>query len=157
MTREQFDAKIARTPGKLGNLFPAVPHHVLCAMGYTVTGFTERREPVISDRPFYCKTLGLDLPARSIMGTRVVIETSTVEGVTATMHVEVRLLFREGDTEHMLWEVDGLPSSTITIERRDSRHATASAAFNRIPDVIAAPPGIQSASALGPMRCSALL
>jgi 2,4-diaminopentanoate dehydrogenase len=157
MSRDEFEDKVVNTPGKLGNLFPTVPHHVLSAMGYTVTGFREWREPVISDRPFHCRTLNLDLPVGSIMGTRVVIETDTAEGVRATMHVEVRLLFREGETEHMMWEVDGLPSSTITIERRDSRHATASAAFNRIPDAIAGPPGIQPASALGPMRHSSLL
>jgi 2,4-diaminopentanoate dehydrogenase len=157
MTPEQFEEKVVKVPGKLGNLFPTVLHHVLSAMGYTVTGFTEWREAVISDRPFHCKVLDLHLPAGSIMGTRVIIESTTAEEIKATMHVEVRLLFREGETEHMMWEVDGMPSATITIERRNSFHATASAAFNRIPDAIAAPPGVQAASALGPMRHSTLL
>ena len=71
--------------------------------------------------------------------------------------MEVRPLYIEGEVEHMMWDIDAMPSSKITVERRDSRHATASSMFNRIPDVIAAPPGIQLISRLGPMRHTALV
>ena len=69
--------------------------------------------------------------------------------------MEVRPLYIEGEVEHMMWEIDGMPSSKITVERGNSTHATASPLFNRIPDVIAAPPGIQLVYQLGPMRHTA--
>ncbi|MCY4426561.1 MAG: hypothetical protein OXC05_05965 [Halieaceae bacterium] len=43
-----------------------------------------------------------------------------------------------------------------TVQRDDSAYATASSLFNRIPDVVAAPPGIQTLSQLGPMKHTAL-
>ena len=64
---------------------------------------------------------------------------------------------RPGEVEHMLWTVEGRPSLTITTERRDSAHATAGSFFNRIPDVIAAPPGIVTISEMGPLKHTALI
>jgi 2,4-diaminopentanoate dehydrogenase len=43
------------------------------------------------------------------------------------------------------------------VERDDSVHASASSLFNRILDVIAAPPGVQEIYKLGIMKHSALL
>ncbi len=72
------------------------------------------------------------------------------------MHVELRLLL-EGEREHTKWQVDGRPPCTITIDRRDSVHHSAAALFNRIPDVVSAPAGIQLVSQLGVMKPSTLL
>ena len=52
--------------------------------------------------------------------------------------------------------MDGLPHTRIRIERDDSSHFTCSSLFNRIPDVIAAPPGIQELYKLGPLKHTAL-
>jgi 2,4-diaminopentanoate dehydrogenase len=127
------------------------------SVGYNVTSCTERREPVVYDQPIYCKTLDRELAPGICIGTRTVVEATTKQGVTCTAHMEVRPLFGNGEVEHMLWAVEGKPSSRIVIERDDSRHATASSMFNRIPDVIAAPAGIQLVSQLGPMRHTALI
>src|SRR3546814_5555253 len=90
------------------------------------------------------------------IGTRTIVEVETAEGIPGVAHMEVRPLYQPGEVEHMMWSVEGAPSSSITIERKDSRHATASSMFNRIPDVIAAPPGIQFVSPPGVMRHSQL-
>jgi 4-hydroxy-tetrahydrodipicolinate reductase len=156
MTAQEFSQKISGSVGIYGNLYTLIPQHVLSALGYSVTSCTERREPVLSDRPMFCKTLDRELAPGVCVGTRTVIEATTTQGVTCTAHMEVRPLFGHGEVEHMMWAVDGTPSSRIVIERDDSRYATASSMFNRIPDVIAAPPGIQLVSQLGPMRHTAL-
>jgi 4-hydroxy-tetrahydrodipicolinate reductase len=65
-------------------------------------------------------------------------------------------LFREGEVEHMFWSLDGKPVSSIRTEREDSGHATAACLFNRIPDVVAARPGIVLLSEMGPMKHTAL-
>jgi 4-hydroxy-tetrahydrodipicolinate reductase len=55
----------------------------------------------------------------------------------------------------MDWELTGLPCARVRLEREDSAHATAANLLNRIPQIIAAPPGIQLVSQLGPMQHSA--
>jgi 4-hydroxy-tetrahydrodipicolinate reductase len=54
----------------------------------------------------------------------------------------------------MTWAVDGRPASKIRIDRADGVHTSAACMVNRIPDVIAAPPGIRLISQLGPLRPS---
>ena len=72
------------------------------------------------------------------------------------MKVELRLLL-EGEREHTSWRVEGRPPCTITIDRRDSVHHSAAALFNRIPDVVAAAPGIRLVSELGVMSPTAMM
>jgi hypothetical protein len=64
--------------------------------------------------------------------------------------------FKEGELEHMFWSVDGKPRTRVRTERSDPAHATAACLFNRIPDVIAAPPGIVLISQMGPLKHTAL-
>jgi 4-hydroxy-tetrahydrodipicolinate reductase len=135
---------------KTGTEIPALSHVSIEASS------DERREPVVLDRPFYCEALERELATGICAGWRCVIEATTREGVTATAHMEARVLFRDGEREHAMWSVEGKPSSRIIIERDDSSHMTIASLFNRIHDVIAAPPGIQLVSQLGPMRHSAL-
>ena len=88
-----------------------------------------------------------------MVGWRYRSTIETREGVTAEGLMEMRLL-GDDEREQMIWEIDGLPSNRLVIERRDSIAASAASVLNRIPDVIAAEPGIALLSQLGPMRPS---
>ncbi|MET0986983.1 MAG: hypothetical protein ABW034_16420 [Steroidobacteraceae bacterium] len=157
MTASEYDEKIGRVEGQIGGFYKLIPHSVLDALGYTVTKVVERREPMFFDEPIHCELLQRDIEPGICIGTRVVIEADTEEGVTATSHIELRLV-KEGEKPHMMWSVDGTPSSKITFEREseDAAYGTLSCLFNRIQDVIDAPPGIQDVSKLGVMKHSAL-
>jgi 4-hydroxy-tetrahydrodipicolinate reductase len=50
-----------------------------------------------------------------------------------------------------------MPHTRVRVERDDSAHATAANLFNRIPDIIAAPPGIQPVYRLGPLKTTAVI
>jgi len=156
MTVEEFKTKVAAAGREYSNMYLVFPQFVMSALGYTVTSCTESIEPVVLDRDFYCKKLEREIPAGLCAGMRSAIAVTTAQGVNATVHSEARVLFREGEVEHMMWKVDGTPSSSITITREDSSYMTAASVFNRIRDVIAAPPGIQLITQIGPMRHSAL-
>ncbi|TAM68261.1 hypothetical protein [Mycobacterium sp.] len=155
MSPEEFDRTVGAANASMGGLYPIVMHLVLSALGYTVTSCTERREPVLLDRAFHCEAIGRDLEAGSCAGMRSVIEAETAEGVTGLAHMEARVFFRDDDIEHMHWEAEGHPSARITVERDDASNMTIASLFNRIPDVIAAPPGIQLITQLGPMTSTA--
>jgi 2,4-diaminopentanoate dehydrogenase len=148
MTQEEYAAK---SQNMIGGLYKLIPHHVLHALGYTVTKVTERREPVLADVPVFCRMLGRDLAPGICLGTRIIAEVETEEGVSAAAHIELRIL-PQGEVEHMVWSIDGKPASKVRVDRTDSVHTSAACLVNRAPDVMAAPPGIQLVSQLGPLK-----
>jgi len=150
MTQSEFSEKVIKVPGQLGELYKGIPSHVMHALGFTIKNVTERREPVLSDQPVWCRILNKYLEPGTSLGLRITVSVETVEGPTASAHIELRLL-GEGESENMMWVVDGRPPSKIRIERADGVHASASCMVNRIPDVIAAAPGIKLISQLGPL------
>lgn len=154
-TQEEFAAHMKAGLGPLGGFCSLPAQQVLQYLGYHVSGVDEYNEPVLFDEPSDCPPLERVLEPGICVGSRIVSKVTTEEGVTADTHVELRLT-REGEREHTEWAVEGRPPCTISIDRRDSVHHTAAALFNRIPDVIAAPPGIQLVSQLGVMKPTAL-
>ncbi len=153
MTQAEFLEKVTKVPGQLGELYKGIPAHVMHALGFTLKNVTERREPVLSDQPMWCRTLNRFLQPGTSLGLRIIVSVETVEGPTASAHIELRLL-AEGESENMTWDVDGRPPSKIRIDRADGVHTSASCMVNRIQDVIAAAPGIRLISQLGPLRPS---
>ena len=131
--------------------YQSIAEQVLSALGYHVLGGTERREALTAAEPVFCKALGRDIEPGRVVGWAYRSRIETREGVRADASMEMRLL-RDDQPETMVWEIDGVPGNRLAIERRDSITASASSVLNRIPDVIAARPGIQLLSRLGPMR-----
>jgi 4-hydroxy-tetrahydrodipicolinate reductase len=153
LTVEQFASRnLGATPALVS--YKTSPEHVLSALGYTLDGSRTRVEPVTFNEAIACPLLERVIAAGDCVGTRVIADVSTNEGVSARAEIELRL-FREGEVEHMFWSVLGKPVTRIRTEREDSGHATAACLFNRIPDVIAAPPGIVLVSQLGPLKYTA--
>jgi 4-hydroxy-tetrahydrodipicolinate reductase len=153
---ETFHARgIARNAAALAK--KTIPEMVLRALGYTILESTATIEPVVYDVPVPTKFVpeGFFAPGL-VMGVRFHCRTTTAEGVTGTGLIDQRM-FLPGDVEHMFWEVDGTPRNRTRVERLDSAHATAGNLFNRIPDVIAARPGIVPVYELGPLRPTARL
>ena len=155
MTIEEYKtAGISESPLPIS--YKSIPEHVLTALGYTISNTRAYCEPVVFDTPVDAGFLGGILPTGICVGTRIIGEIETKQGVTARAEIELRL-FKPGEIEHMFWSVDGMPRTRVRVERDDSAHATASNLFNRIPDVIAAPPGIQETYKLGPLKHTALM
>jgi hypothetical protein len=151
MTQADFAETVTAVPGQLGELYKGIPAHVMHALGYTITKVTERREPVLSDQPVWCGTLNRNLEPGTSLGLRIIASVETQEGPTATAHIELRIL-SPSESEHMMWTVDGRPASKIRVDRADGVHTSAACMVNRIPDVIAAAPGVRLISELGPLR-----
>jgi 4-hydroxy-tetrahydrodipicolinate reductase len=142
--------------GSNAHIYSTVLQQVLAAVGYTVTKTTVRVEPVLYDKPIPCPLLGRDIEPGECAGSLAISEVETREGVTGRGENDARLYWPGEVGEQMRWAVDGRPVARITMEREDNAHATAACLFNRIPDVIAAPPGIVTCSQLGPMKHTAL-
>jgi len=142
--------------GVLAHAFKSVPEMVLVALGYDVIETTSVVEPVVFDEAVPSRHAPEGhFPAGLCMGIRMRSTTTTRQGVVGTATVDSRII-KPGEVEAMYWSVEGKPRTRIHVERLDSAHATASNLFNRIPDVIAARPGIVPVFELGPLRHSAL-
>ena len=150
-SQEKFISTFADASTQVNGMYKAVLLLVLNKLGFTVTDIVELVEPVIYNMPVNCLALERELDAGEIVGTRFVWEVQTKEGVRASAKMEWRLL-RDGEKEYMAWDIEGVPRSIITVERKDTVLTTAACMLNRIPDVIAAPSGIQLISNLGPMK-----
>ena len=137
--------------GMLAGIYKTVPHQVLWALGYEVTDVTEEREPILDAEPVFSHALAANIEPGICLGTRITTRVGTREGVTATSINELRVL-KPGEKEHMVWEVQGRPETVVTVDRTDSMHSSAACMVNRVPDVLAADPGIRVISQLGPMR-----
>jgi len=135
--------------------YKTIPEHVLAELGYTVTNTKSYIEPAVFDEDYESVFMECMIPAGNCVGLRIVAEIDTAEGVSARSEIEVRQ-FKENDVEHMFWEVNGDPKARVRVEREDSSYMSAACLFNRIPDVIAAPPGVQPVSKLGPLKSTAL-
>lgn len=135
----------------LAGIYKTVPHQVLWALGLDVTSVVEEREPVIADEPVYSHALGANIEPGICLGTRITTRVETAQGINALSINELRVL-RPDEKEHMIWEVQGRPATMIRVDRVDSLHSSSACMVNRIPDVLAAAPGIQVISQLGPIR-----
>lgn len=155
MTAEEFNEKIAGPGSNFGGQFYRLgPQLVLEALGYTVTGYTYRQEPYMLEAPHWCEALKKQIPAGRCAGMRTVVVATTSQGVVASASMESRLKLRQEETEHSSWQVKGnVLSPSVRIERDNGHYMQALSTFNRIKDVIAAPPGIQLMTQLGrPMK-----
>jgi len=150
-TVEEFYARgIDRNPAALAK--KTIPEMVLRALGYTILQSTATIEPVVYDVRVETRFVpeGFFEPGL-VMGVRFHCRTTTAEGVIGTGLVDQRM-FLPGDVEQMYWEIDGTPRNRTRVERLDSAHATAGNLFNRIPDIIAARPGIVPVYEMGPLK-----
>ncbi len=149
MTPDEFQEKVANAKGGAYSLFALPSIVVLEKLGYTIEGYKIEKVPVLKDQPFYCKAVDKTFPAGITLGGRLCVDVTTKEGVTARSEIESRL-FEPGEVEEMRWRINGTPSTEIRFIREDSALLVGSSLFNRIPDVMAAQPGIAELSTLGP-------
>ena len=155
MTLEEFGQSGLPT-SPLAISYTTVPALVLETAGYTVTKRSAHIEPITFDTDVDAEFLGGIMKAGTCVGTRIIGRVETAQGPDIRVEIELRL-FQEGDVEHMFWEVFGKPRTRIRIERDNPGHATVANLFNRIPDVIAATPGLKTVAEYGPLKTSALL
>lgn len=120
------------------------------AVGLSPMRVTETVEPTLSNVPLPCPALGSTIAPGSPTGSRATTWIETAEGVRVSAVNELRL-FSEGETEILSWEIDGEPPARAELTGLDSSIGTAAAIVARIPDVLAAPPGIVTIDKLPPL------
>jgi 4-hydroxy-tetrahydrodipicolinate reductase len=155
MTQAQFADTVGYEVVPLNQTLQLPARMVLEACGFEITEVCLRQEPVVWEDDVYCRHLERIIPAGHTLGCRTVVDITTQQGVTSQSRFEYRV-FRPDEVEHGTWRVHGLPDMELRVVRHDSGIAQAASLLNRVPDVLAARPGIVTVLELGPPRPTTL-
>jgi 4-hydroxy-tetrahydrodipicolinate reductase len=133
------------------SIYRVFVYQVAISLGLSIDKIDQRQEPVVLDTPVFCTALNREIEAGLCIGMRSVIDLKTKQGISIMAEIDLRLT-SPGEGESMSWIVEGDPSVEMHLRGIDTGHATASSAVNRIPDVIAAVPGLVTTDQMSPMR-----
>ena len=125
------------------------PEAMVASLGLTVSAISSDVSAVTLDEPIHSTSLNTDIPAGAMIGTIDRTRISTNEGPELSFAMEGRV-YCPGETDTNSWEVGGEPDLELNCNRANYRLTTCSSLINRIPDVIAAKPGLCSLNMLGP-------
>lgn len=118
-------------------------------LGLTVSTITSDVSAVTSNDPIFSKSLDANIPPGAMIGKVDRTRITTQEGAHFSFAMEGRV-FRDGETDTNSWQINGEPDLELTCKKTNYRFTTCSTLVNRIPDVIAAAPGLCSLDHLGP-------
>lgn len=147
LSADEFRAAMSR----YGTITPyqVLIHQGVETMGLSVESVTSTIEPVFAEKPF--RRGAFDIPAGKTLGSRTVTRIAARGGVEATAINDLRLA-QEGEADYVEWEIEGPSPLKCRLAGYDASLATVAQMVNRIPDVLAAAPGLKSAADLGPAR-----
>jgi 2,4-diaminopentanoate dehydrogenase len=125
---------------------------LLCAnLGLAVTSVRQSIEPSTEDVDVSCRVLGTKVRAGDVTGKVTVVDVATAEGVD--LHIELQeRLYREGEADLNRWIIHGEPTAVLENPKPATDVLTCATLVNRIPDVIAAPPGYVTVDMLPKLR-----
>lgn len=151
LTVEQFEREVTSAVGRDTSVYRVFFEQVARSTGIAVVKVEERLEPIVSKDDLYCPAFDGKIKAGLVIGTRFRTDVKMANGVFGTARNELRL-FHRGEQPRIEWSVDGDPPAQVTVAGFDSYHGTAAPLVNRIPDVLAASPGIVTIDRLGPPK-----
>lgn len=136
-----------RPPSFGGNVLDALA----AISGLTVTEARRTTQPVFAETEMYCRALDLEIGPGQVIGFADTDVLHTVEGPVLKLGLSGRL-FARGEEDVNDWQVLGDPELHLVNPAVDTRGTTCTQLVNRIPDVLAAPPGLVTIAELPPPR-----
>ncbi|OSQ52427.1 NAD(P)H-dependent amine dehydrogenase family protein [Marivita geojedonensis] len=122
---------------------------LVARLGLTVSAISSDVTAVTLDEPIHSTSMSTDIPPGGMIGTVDRTRITTNEGPVFSFAMEGRV-YRPGETDTNAWKIDGEPDLELNCNNANYRFTTCSSLINRIPDIIAAAPGVCSLNMLGP-------
>lgn len=122
---------------------------LVARLGLTVETITSDVSAVIFEERVHSRSLNREIPAGNMVGTIDRTVVATREGPTFEFSMEGRV-YREGEKDSNAWQVRGEPDLALDCHEANYRFTTCSTLVNRIPDIVAAAPGLCSLDQLPP-------
>jgi 4-hydroxy-tetrahydrodipicolinate reductase len=150
LTRTQFDEWLreAHRPPTFGrNVLDAL----VADTGLTPTSITTTTRPDMAAAPLFSTALQIELAAGAVIGMTDVDEVHTAEGPSFRFEMSGRV-YSPGDGDINEWEISGEPHLVVSNGTVPTQLGTCTQLVNRIPDVIAAAPGLITVDRLPRLR-----
>jgi len=113
----------------------------LCSqLGLTVKHQSQKCVPQTYDSDLHSETLHMTIPAGHATGMSAVVTTVTEEGIVIEGNC-IGKVYAPGEFDQNVWTIHGEPDTEVIINRPATVELTCATIVNRIPDLIAAPPG----------------
>jgi 2,4-diaminopentanoate dehydrogenase len=113
----------------------------LCSqLGLTVKDQTQKCVPQTHNEELHSETLQMTIPAGHATGMSAVVTTTTEEGIVIEGNC-IGKVYAHGEFDQLVWTINGEPDTEVIVNRPATVELTCATIVNRIPDLIAAPPG----------------
>ncbi|WNG32234.1 dihydrodipicolinate reductase [Archangium violaceum] len=113
----------------------------LCArLGWRVRSMRQQLLPTTHTAPLRSASLNREIAAGHATGMKAVVVTETHEGPVIETHC-VGKLYAPGEVDLNEWTLQGEPSTTVTVRNPATPALTCATVLNRLPQLLAAPPG----------------
>lgn len=122
---------------------------LISRLGLSVGTVTSDVNAITLEEPIHSRSLNAEIPPGHMVGTVDRTIVSTQQGPRFEFAMEGRV-YKEGEADSNAWQVVGEPELALTCDRVNYRFTTCSTLVNRIPDIIAAAPGLCSLDMLQP-------
>ena len=114
---------------------------LVAAAGLTGATVASSVTPALAETDTWSASLGATVPAGAVLGVVDAVTIETREGPAFSFEMAGRV-YAEGEVDTNEWIVHGEPELRLFNDAVPTRLITCTSMVNRIPDVIAAPPGL---------------
>lgn len=165
LSLEEFDQKIASadkisaeerqklidsgnyTPSYMWNVVPWIADK----MHLHLTSMTQTCVPLTHDTDIESSTLGMTVKAGMATGMSAIVTGTTEEGIIIEAEC-IGKVYAPGEVDTNDWTIIGDSSTRFVVSEPDTVRLTCATIVNRIPDVIAAQPGVIPTSRMGELK-----
>lgn len=123
------------------NVFTIGLEALAADLGLEISGWSQYLHPLEAVKPVYSKVLGRTVELGQVIGATTGSTVSTREGIVLVGEMQLKV-FETSDQEVTRWVIKGEPELCLELPRVPGRIATSTTIINRIPDIIAARPGL---------------
>lgn len=150
LSLDEFERQIAGAAGQPSYMWNS--NEWICSqLGWTIRSIGQRLVPITHTEDVFSNTLSRTIPAGDVLGMSAVVTAETHQGPVIESQ-SIGKVYVAGDEDCNDWTLRGEPDTIVKMVRPASIEVTCATIVNRLPDLIAAPPGFFTTEKMPPAR-----
>ncbi len=140
LTRDEFEREFSHPTESEASYVWNSTEALINRLGWTLRSISQRSVPYIGESDLYSDTVGGVIPAGRCTGMNALVTAETYQGQTLEIGC-IGKVYAPDEGDMCRFRIIGEPDTEIEIPKPATVEHTCATIVNRIPDVIAAPPG----------------